>query len=420
MFARVIVKGFFLLLFFVITYNVAMAQTAEEYLKMADNAYNANEKDRAKELYIKAADMHNAAANFALAYKYVCTAAESRHFYSEAAKLGDTDAISYALETLFFRANSLTITNPELALDIYRQWKYHNPNKTFFDEESDTAILKMAIEADPFDAAVFIKKYHITEKDTNGDDYSIWELAEEASRSQRFGKPDPKLVFQLVCRGGSVPMELSEAIFDTYQAWKENKVAPFNICDYVTSGVGLAYCAEKESEENEKRNVARIKLLSPKLKNNGGVLLAHAYEAATAFIEQKTDNEEGWGGSGYIAWKLGSADSQKNCYLDLVEKVNNGFQPKLNSKIDYDKELNTVYKKIITELERDPIQGDKFYVDATTVRKNQWLWLKYRDATIQLFVKMVPVTTKHEWQMYLTKARINDLKAVEDLEHENE
>jgi hypothetical protein len=184
--------------------------------------------------------------------------------------------------------------------------------------------IQKAMEPGPFDAANFIKRYRITEKELK-DKYGVWKLAEEASRGGRFGSPDPKLVLQLVSRGGAVPAELIGAVGDTYQNWKDNKVAEFNICDYVTSGMGQAYCSAIDIKEADKRFLVEIKELSPKLKNNGGSLLPDAFKLASQFIEEKAWKEEGSDGSGYVAWANETVIKQKTDYLDLVEKINNGL-----------------------------------------------------------------------------------------------
>ena len=73
--------------------------------------------------------------------------------------------------------------------------------------------------------------------------YDIWELAEEASKGGRFGKPDPELVFNLVMRGGSVPDEFESAVNEVYHNWKNGIVMQFCICDHVVSDVGIGYCS---------------------------------------------------------------------------------------------------------------------------------------------------------------------------------
>jgi len=221
---------------------------AQEYLLMADKAFNSGQEEKAKKLYMEAAAMNNAEAHFAIAYKFIVSEEERIFHFSEAAKMGHAEALEYVLDALFFRSNSLTDTKPELALEIYNLAKSHNPSLTIYDEEHKISTIKKSIEADPFDVDEFIKKYKISKGEISVP-YGIWELAAEASRGGRFVNPNPKLVLQLVSRGGSVPAELMSAIDSVYFNWKKNKVFEFNVCDYVTSRDGISYCSTKEGSK---------------------------------------------------------------------------------------------------------------------------------------------------------------------------
>lgn len=69
---------------------------------MADKAFDTGEKDKAKELYLKAAAMNNADAYFAIAYKFVVSKEESIFHFSEAAKMGHAKALEEVFDALFF------------------------------------------------------------------------------------------------------------------------------------------------------------------------------------------------------------------------------------------------------------------------------------------------------------------------------
>ncbi len=202
--------------------SIVKTDPSAKFLKMADVAYKNNERKKAKQLYLKAA------------------------------KMGNQDALNYTLDALLFRANSLTKANPELAYEVYKQAKKANPSLKLYDEKEAVETMKKCVEAGHFDAKSFIKKYHINEKNEKNSEYFIWELAEEASRGGRFGKPNPRLVLQLVSRGGSVPFELEDAVKKTYSNWKLNKIVEFKICDFISSGMGATYCANREEEIADK------------------------------------------------------------------------------------------------------------------------------------------------------------------------
>lgn len=391
------------------------AQTAAEYVTMANKAYDAGQNDKAKLLYQKAAAMNSAEGHFALAYKYVLPQSEQIYHYSEAAKMGHSEATGYVLEALFFRSSSLTVTNPVLAYEIYKQAKAKNSSMKVFWEEEQVEVLKQCIEAGSFDVAEFIKKYRITAKDTSDNVYSIWELAAEASHNGRFGPANPKLVLQLVCKGGEVPAEKMSAVTEAYANWKSNKIVRFDPCDYAGSGIGMAYCSGKAAEDAEKEYNTVIKKLAARLKNNAGPLLRNAYDMASRFFDNKAFLEEGHGGTGRTTWARESIDQQKAGYLDLVKKIDSGFVPKLDKAKNYDKELNEMYRTVIADLKKKPISTADVEISDHDIVMVQRAWIKYRDASAKLFTKMAPSLTELQWKDYLTKIRTHELKQIKEL-----
>jgi hypothetical protein len=404
-------KGLLFLLLFPIA-GLTFCQSGQDYVTLADKAFDAGQKEEAKKLYLKAAAMNNRDAHFAIAYKFVVTNEESIYHFSEAARLGNAEALEYALDELFFRASSLTKSSPEKAYALYQLAKKNNPSIKIYDEDGKISTIQKALEPGPFEPTNFIKRYRITEEELN-DEYGVWKLAEEASRGGRFGSPDPKLVLQLVSRGGEVPAELMAAVGDTYQNWKDNKVSEFNICDFVTSGMGQAYCSGIDIKEAEKRFSIEIKDLSPKLKNNGGSLLPDAFKLASQFIEEKAWREEGSDGSGYIAWANESVIKQKTDYLDLVEKINTGAGlDTIVANKHADAELNSIYRKVLDSLTKKPMEDFKLPITAQNVRAVQRRWMVYRDSSAKLFAQIAPVVNENTWKSWLTEIRTRQLKEI--------
>lgn len=235
----------FILIFFSLTF--CFAKNEISLLSKANKLYEAGKKIQAKKIYEDIAKQGEAQAHFALAYKYVLTKKQTIYHFTQAAIKGHEKALAYALDYLLFRANSLELADPKKALEIYKEAKKNNPNLKLYDEKDKLKTLKLAAKSNNFDAKAFIKKYKI--KDTNSSPYYIWELAQEASKNGRFGKANPKLVFDLVVRGGNVPAEYEAAVKDTYNNW-QNGIAKFDLCKFITSGMGMGYCSYR-TEKNE-------------------------------------------------------------------------------------------------------------------------------------------------------------------------
>jgi len=382
-----------------------------QYLEQANQAYESGDKESAKDFYLKAANKGSAEAHFALAYKYHVTPEESVYHYSEAAKKGHEKALDYALDALLFRANSLKIADPQKVLQVYKQAKKANPTLKLYDEENKLRIMKMCVEPGDFNAEAFCKKYNL--KPANDQTmYHVWKIAEEASRGGRFGKPDPKLILHLVARGGWAPAELEYAVEEAYKNWRNGEAKEFNICDHITSGGGMGFCAARADEEDKKDREAKLVTIEKKLNENDKQLLRKSYDSAVKFIEMKASDEEGHGGSGITAWIIGSEMDQKNAYLKLVADVQAGYKPEV--KYDFaeaDRILNETYKKVLQDIEGR--SKDNYYLPSVDkLREVQRLWIPYRDDAVKLFVTINPSIDEASWKSWLTEVREKQLSKI--------
>jgi uncharacterized protein YecT (DUF1311 family) len=390
---------------------------ASMYLDSANKAYDAKQEDKAKSLYIIAAKLGSADAHFALAYNYNLSRSEKIYHLTESAEKGNTKAMGELLETLIFRANSLTETNPELAYNVYKIAKAKYPSISAYEGEMD--LVQKIIEAGPFDGNAFLKKYNITNLDSDNSYYAIWELAEEASRGGRFGKPDPKLVFQIVSRGGFAPAEYESAVNDRYFCWKENKVSPFNICTYVTSQYGMTYCAVRDEKAAEKDYQFTIKKLSSELKNGAGRDLKNAYDMAAKFFEPKALHEEGYGGTMYNMDVIESIIQQKKDYLDLITKIDSGINADTLVKTNEpDKKLNLVFQKLVDKVKNKKENEYMYDLTVKDIRATQRFWISYRDCSAKLFSRIDPAISEEVWGKWMTQTRTQELEGVLELLNE--
>ncbi len=381
----------------------------------ADKLFKAGNESGAKALYLKAAELGNADAHFALAYKYVVPEQEGVYHFSEAAKRGHSEALGYALDGLLFRADSLTAADPQKALDIFNAALKANPRIELFDMAAQLDTIKKCVEAGPFDGEAFIKKYGIKKDELNGF-YCVWKIAEEASKGGRFGKPDPKLTFLLISRGGFVPAEFIGAVRDFYGYWKGGVVKVFDICDYAGSGAGLTLCSQRAAEVSKKDFKKRLNTFAAGLDKTTGSLAAAAYEAARAYISEKAEKEEGHDGSGYHAWEENSKFEQETAFFDLLEKIRKGFVPEGVKEISFsEKEMEEKLAALTAAVKAKPIDGMKFLIDDTTIKSVQKTWEPYRDKCADLFTALSPGTKETMWKSWLTQARTDELKKVEEL-----
>ena len=241
---------------------IIWAESVDEIIQSADIAYQENKKDTAKELYLQAAKLGSATAHFALAYKYVLPPEDKLNHLVNAAMQGHERALGYALDRLFYAPLNLNLYDPEGALDLLNHAKQKNA-----EIKGEYPSLKRCIEAGHLDIKKFIHEHELSDDIRDADlrepyPYYLWELAEDAVNTERFGKPEHRLVMQLVCRGGFARFDFQFAVYETFKRWKEGKNPHFDICENVSSTYGMTYCRERmKSKDADKRT----KLIYPKV-----------------------------------------------------------------------------------------------------------------------------------------------------------
>ncbi|WP_020591274.1 lysozyme inhibitor LprI family protein [Kiloniella laminariae] len=385
---------------------------ALELLEQADALYEDGDREGAKLLYLQAAKLGSADGHFELTYKYILSDEERLYHLSEAAKLGHSEALSYVLDALVFRADSLRWANPQAALELFYQAQQVNPALELYDGEAKLRVLQMAAEPRGFDPEAFITRYKLDEAALEDDFYGIWQLAEEASRGGRFGKPDPELVLNLVIRGGSVPAETSAAISDAYANWKAGQAEPFNICDYVTSGSGMGFCAARSKQQDSQTRDNQLIQFKATLAPELHPLLEQAYADASSFIEAKAADEEGHGGTGRAAWILNSEMEQKNAWITMVKQVQSRklIPSSPHDLATADRALNNSYKDATAFLAR-PDQPD-YLPSPDELRAVQRLWLPYRDSTTRLLQALNPALDQQSLLGWMSNSRTAQLKLL--------
>ncbi len=401
------------ILILIVGFKCAGAQSAEALVQKANALYEQNKKQEARTFYEKAASQNNADACYNLAYKYVLSDNDRICYYKQAALLGHSEAMASFFNEAFFSSDNFFNSDPFLALAVYEKGKKVNPAMQFYSEAGLVRTIKRVVEAGPFDANAFVKKYRIDTAKMHGP-YSVWEIAEEASRRKgRFADVDNKLLLQLISRGGFARAESMYAIDTAYKVWKGNLKFDFNICHYAGSGYGLGYCARRSAEASEVQINKKLTKLAAELKNGSGKYLKPAYKARSGFLEAKVWNEELHGGSGYAAWATGSLVKQKNEFVKLIENINSGSIPKdVGAFRDNDDRLNLIYNEVLVKLQKKPLIDFNAEVNADGLRKTQRLWIPYRDAAVTLLHAMKPEVTKQQWINWMTGQRIRELTAV--------
>src|SRR5690554_3329178 len=368
--------------------NRSLQERLDKMVSDADQLYEAGQKDEAKTGYLLASYMGSPEAHYNLAYRYIV---DNREYHLEQAAIhGHEEALRLYLDHTFYRAGSIRQANPHKAAAVYTRAVSENPNINIKYLDPETV---------PF--------------------YDVWELAEEASRpSEIFGSPDPELVFWLITHGGVVPSETDTAVKVYYNRWKAGGPIEFNLCEFVTSGMGATYCAARNAEEREKLRKTDIDVLMRELEPAKRLLLQTAYQEMTDFVTQKARGEEMHGGTAFAATTTWSIDEQKQEFIALVEKIINGKIPRQGLDLDAeDAKLNDEYRLLLNMIEKnsDLSMGlNASMVSLEEFRDTQRQWIKYRNA-MEKFYQSVTGDDPNNMRSLMTRKRNEDLASLKRL-----
>lgn len=389
------------------------ADSGQDLCAPAKVLFEDQKGEEAKVLWEQAAKAGSAEAHFQLAYCFSIPRDEYREHMVYAARRGHAEALDHALDDLLFRADSLRRAKPKEALTLYRAAKAVNPALELYHECNTVAVLEMCAELPPFDVDDFLQKYGVKEEEGQWD-YGVWKLAEEASCGGRFGKPDPELVFQLVARGGGVPAELEYAVLDFHAAWKAGTNRVFTIDEYITSGAGAGFCANRERRRVEKELCERLEKLKKRLDGVADELLVTAQCAAFNHIEFNVFNIEVHEGSWSGAEMINSLVRQKTAYVELLEKAEAGWIPEsMSDPVAVADELSGLYFKVLEALRDHKRVFTSVPIPETAqVEEGRREWISHAEASPPLLHALNPMLKASEWRVYLDELRIAQLKVL--------
>ena len=392
-------------------YAQQKASKTDSIIKLATKEYEEGNKEQSKQLFLKAIDFGSIEACYLITYYNNLPQKEEMKYLLKASINGHEKAFKRVFMKYFFGAN-LRMSNPSLVYDVYK--KALSNNSDFYGGEY-IEYLEMCMEVEPFDVDEFSKKYKI---EVNGQDpFEAWYLAEEASINGKFGKPSSKLVLQLVSRGGLGYIATQDAIEFAYANWKNNTNEPFDLCSFVSSGVGTLMCTSRDFAENEKRMNNENDSLKNYLNNNSQIYFDQAYSLAVDFYDMEQNYESimfyGYNTHG-IAHALYAIDQLKVEYIALIKQINNqSFDGKWDDSINWDDSLNLVYNNLI-KLIREPIRNNTNgrTLSRGNIRNVQRSWLKYRDSSAKLFHNIDTSKAEIYWKNWLTQKRVSQLEIL--------
>ncbi|MDD3183273.1 MAG: DUF1311 domain-containing protein, partial [Alphaproteobacteria bacterium] len=184
-----------------------------------------------------------------------------------------------------------------------------------------------------------------------------------------------------------------------------------DLCDDVTSGFMMGFCAAIESDVKEDQRQTQTARMISAWPFEQQTAFTKLNEVAQNYFNAHASEEMDLSGSGRAAFEIEEENVMKVKFMDAIKTFESGKVPSSSSEdfVNADRELNLVYAAAIKKA--DP-QADSVLPSKDGLRKTQRLWLAYRDAWVAFAVLRYPHVSADSLKTVLTRERSALIKAI--------
>jgi uncharacterized protein YecT (DUF1311 family) len=224
-----------------------------------------------------------------------------------------------------------------------------------------------------------------------------------------------ELAKKFACETDGAPAELDGRLAHLDELAKAGaKAEPLDLCDDITSGYMMGFCANRSAEaakvDRDKRVVALTAKWSPDLKS----AFAKVRAAADAYFEAAVDGEVDMSGTARGAMAIGARETLENALVEALTDFEQGKLPRGDAAAfaAADKALNATYAATIKKYKADAAEGISGTITPDGIREAERAWIKYRDAWIAFGAQKYPAVSADAWRTFFTLEREKALKEL--------
>ncbi len=225
------------------------------------------------------------------------------------------------------------------------------------------------------------------------------------------------LAKRFACEYGGAPAEIGGRLHHLDELANDAGDATFDLCDDITSGMMMGFCAGREADFARAPRAKRWAALQADWTPAQQSVWVTLRKAADEYFEHVASEETDMSGSARGMFAVEARETLDIALLDDMERFEKGLRPsqKAAELTASDKALNRTYKQTLAKLQAgsqaDDI-GDYGSVNADGVRTTQRSWLLYRDAWVRFANLRYPKTPADAWKAWLTVERTRALAAL--------
>jgi hypothetical protein len=222
------------------------------------------------------------------------------------------------------------------------------------------------------------------------------------------------LAMRFACEYGGAPAESAGRI-ETLKKYRRQKWQgnDYSICDDITSGYMAGHCTARQVEKSKADRSGKYDQIIAGWKPAERQAWSEFSSSARSFFTTVVDNEVDLSGTARAAMQSAREDELDTWLLESLKGFEAGklpaFSPAAWKKTD--KELNTVYQKIMRQ------KKDRFLYGTVTqddIKTTQRAWLTFREALVRFGKVRYSQVAPDTWRAWATKARSKQLKVFLD------
>ncbi|HSX62186.1 MAG TPA: lysozyme inhibitor LprI family protein [Tahibacter sp.] len=223
------------------------------------------------------------------------------------------------------------------------------------------------------------------------------------------------LAKQFACAVQGAPAELDGRLQHLDELAKAGgKTERFDLCDDITSGYMMGFCADHAADAAEVGRDRRVAALTASWSADHRAALAPLRAAADAYFDAVVDGEVDMSGTARGAMAVGARESLENAFVESLTAFEQGRFPDGDAAAfaAADKALNAAYAATIKRYKSDSAEGIAGTVTPDGIRNAERAWIKYRDAWGAFGAKKYPAVSADAWRAYFTREREKALKEL--------
>jgi hypothetical protein len=182
-----------------------------------------------------------------------------------------------------------------------------------------------------------------------------------------------------------------------------DEAGAFDLCDDITSGRMMGYCASLQERRETGARDARLAAIAARVPGRAKGALARLDAAAKAFFDARVEHEVDLSGTARAALQIEERTRLRDGFLASLEALLAAPPAWADRDRDFekaDRALNAAYR---AALAAEP--GSRGTVTADGTRATQRLWIPYRDAWTAFGTALYPNVSAPAWKAWVTRAR---------------